>query len=128
MSVQYDTATKVARMNAVVSRIGANGKIKLLSASDVVLATFTLAAVAGVVTGAGVLTFSDNNGAAFGVLDTTGAANGIAAKAVVTTSADAIIISGLTVGTSGTDFVLDDTSIEAGSLVQVATATITHGA
>ena len=70
MSVTYSTATKTARMNAVVTQIGTSGKIKFRTAADVLLATFTLAATAGTVSG-DTLTFSDANGGTAGILNTT---------------------------------------------------------
>lgn len=125
MAVIYRTATKTARMNAVVTDIGANGKIKFFTAADVLLATFTLAATAGTVSGA-VLTFSDANGATAGILNTTASAAGVAAKATITTSADVDIVTGLTVGTSGADFILDNTNLASGQAITVNSATITH--
>src|SRR5574341_537819 len=40
VSVIYSAATKTARMNAVVTTIGASGKLKLFAAADALLATF----------------------------------------------------------------------------------------
>lgn len=125
MSVNYSTATKTARMNAVVSSIGASGKLKLFTSADVLLATFTLAATAGTVSGA-VLTFSDANGGASGILSTTASAAGTAAKASITTSADVDVITGLTVGTSGTDLVMDNNVLAVGQAATIDSATITH--
>lgn len=126
MSVIYSNATKQARMNAVVTQIGASGKIKFFTAADVLLATFTLAATAGTVSGTGLLTFSDANGATAGILNTNAVAGGIAAKAAVTTSGDVDVITGLTVGTSGTDFIIDNTNINNGQTITVNSATIQH--
>lgn len=100
MTVTYTNPTKIARMNAVVTAIGPTGKLKLWAADGVtLLAAFTLAATAGTVAGAGVLSFSDANGALAGILNTTASTSGRAAKASVTTSADADVIpSTLTVG------------------------------
>lgn len=125
MSVNYSTATKTARMSAVVSSIGASGKLKLFTSADVLLATFTLAATAGTVSGA-VLTFSDANGGASGILSTTASAAGTAAKASITTSADVDVITGLTVGTSGTDLVMDNNVLAVGQAATIDSATITH--
>lgn len=127
MPAVYRASLKTTRMNAVVADIGANGKIKFLDSSDNVLATFTLAATAGTVSGS-VLTFSDNNGATAGVLNTNATAAGVASKAIITTSADAIVVSGLTVGTSGTDFVIDNATIASGQAITVNSATLTHAA
>lgn len=125
MSVIYDTATKTARMNAVVSAIGASGKLELLSAADAVLATLTLAATAGTVSG-GVLTFADANGATAGILNTTASAAGTITKARVTTAGGSVIISGLTVATSGADMTIDNATVSVGQPVTVSSATITH--
>lgn len=126
MAVTYPNATKVARMNAVVTTIGASGKLKLFTAADALLATFTLAATAGTVAGAGVLTFSDANGATAGILNTTASAAGTAAKASITTSADVDVITGLTVGTTGTDLILDNNVLTNGQAITINSATITH--
>lgn len=127
MSVTYATATKTARMNAVVTAIGANGKLKLWSAADALLATFTLAATAGTVSGS-VLTLSDANGTTAGILNTTASAAGTATKASITTSADVDVITNtLTVGTSGTDLVLDNNVLTLGQAITITSGTITHG-
>ena len=126
MSVVYSATTKTARMNGVVSDIGTSGFIKFYASNGgALLATFALAAVAGVVAGS-VLTFSDANGATAGILNTNAVAAGTATYAEVTNSANAVKISGLTVGTSGTDFVLDNNALTNGQAVTVNSATITH--
>lgn len=127
MPVTYTTAVKVARMNAVVTAIGATGKLKLFTAGDVLLATFTLAATAGTVGGAGVLTLSDANGGTVGVLNTTAVAAGTATKASITTSADVDILTNtLTVGTSGTDIILDNNVFTNGQAITINSGTVTH--
>lgn len=127
MAVVYPNATKVARMNAVVTAIGSGGKLKLFSAADVLLATFSLAATAGTVAGAGVLTFADANGGTAGILNTTASAAGTATKASVTTSADVdVITNALTVGTSGTDLILDNNVMASGQAITINSAIITH--
>lgn len=126
MAVIYPNATKVARMNAVVTALGTAGKLKLFTAADALLATFTLANPAGTVGGAGVLTFSDANGATAGVLNSTATAAGVATKATLTTSADVDVITGLTVGTSGTDLILDNNNLAVNQAVTINSAVITH--
>ena len=126
MAVTYATATKTSRMNAVVTEIGTSGKLKLWSAADALLATFTLAATAGTVSGA-VLTLSDENGATAGILNTTASAAGTATKASITTSADVdVITNALTVGTSGTDIILDNNVFTLGQAITITSGTITH--
>lgn len=126
MAVIYTNAVKVARMNAVVTQIGTSGKLKLFTAADALLATFTLAATAGTVAGAGVLTLSDANGGTAGILNVNASAAGVAAKASITTSADVDVITGLTVGTSAADLILDNTNLASGQGVTINSATITH--
>lgn len=127
MSVVYSTATKTARMNSVVTTIGTSGKLKLFTSADALLATFTLASTAGTVSGA-VLTFSDANGATAGILNTTASAAGTATKASISTSADVDVITGLTVGTTGTDLILDNNVLTSGQAITINSATITHAA
>lgn len=127
MSITYSATTKTARMNAVVTAIGTSGKLKLWAANGTtLLATFTLASTAGTVSGS-VLTFSDANGATAGILNTTASAAGTAALASITTSADVDVITNtLTVGTSGTDLVLDNNVLTSGQAITITSATITH--
>lgn len=127
MAVTYSTATKTARMTAVVTTIGTSGKLKLFTAADSLLATFTLAATAGTVSGT-VLTLSDNNGGSAGILSTTASAGGTATKASISTSADVDVVTGLTVGTTGTDLILDNNALTNGQSITINSATITHAA
>jgi hypothetical protein len=124
MAVTYSTAAKTARMQAIIDQIDAGaspGKIKIRDSGNVVLATLTLADPCGTAA-SGVLTFDFSPA----VQDTAADATGTAANAIVTDSADTTVISGLTVGTSGTDIVLDSTSITAGQTVSLTSGTITH--
>jgi hypothetical protein len=64
-------------------------------------------------------------------LSGTASATGTASKAEIRSSTDAVIVSGLTVGTSGTDVILNSTSITNGQTVTISGAppsTITHSA
>jgi hypothetical protein len=125
MAVIYSTTAKQNRMTSVVTTIGTSGKLKLFTAADALLATFTLAATAGVASGA-TLTLSDANGATAGILNTTATGAGTATKASITTSADVDVITGLTVGTSGTDLVLDNNVLAVSQAITINSATITH--
>lgn len=127
MAVTYSTAVKTARMTAVRDQIdagGAAGKLEIgTTAMATVLATITLGysgASTGTVSGS-VLTL-----AGFPRSDTAADATGTAAAARIRTSANADVITGLTVGTSGSDINLDSTSITTGQNVTVNSATITH--
>ena len=126
MPVVYPNATKVARMNAVVTAIGATGKLKLFNSTPALLATFTLAATAGTTAGAGVLTLSDANGGTAGILNTTASAAGTAVSASLTTSADVDVITGLTVGVGTGDLQLDNNVLTNGQAITINSAVITH--
>lgn len=125
MGVVYSAAVRTARMQAVLDAINVGagaGKIKIgTTAMGSVLATIPLDVVAGSISG-DVLTFDTTPA----IEDTAADASGTAAAATITDDADNVIVSGLTVGTSGTNIVLDSVSITAGQRVTITSATITH--
>jgi hypothetical protein len=123
MAVTYTAAAKTARMNAVIAEIDAGlaaGKLKIRDSSNVVLVTITLEDPCGSATN-GVLTFDFDPD-----ISATAAASGTAHNAIVTDSDDTTVISGLTVGTTGSDINLDSTSITSGQTVTITAGTITH--
>ncbi len=124
MAVNYTTAVKNARLQAVVDQIDAGeapGKILIGTAGmAAVLAEITLADPCGTVS-AGVLTFSG-----FPKSDTAANNTGIAAEAKIVDSTGTDIVTGLSVGTSASDIILDNTNINAGQTVSLNSAIITH--
>lgn len=124
MTVTYSNATKQARLEAVIAKIDAGsgaGKLKIgTTGMASTLVTLTLADPSGTAS-SGTLTFDFDPD-----ISATAANSGTAAAAIITDSDDTTVISGLTVGTSGTDIVLDSVSITAGQTVTIATAVITH--
>lgn len=126
MSVVYSTQVKTERMQAVADQIdaaSAHGYIEIGTAGMAsVLATIELGNPCGVVA-ADVLTFSG-----FPRSDASAANSGNAAEARICDGNGSAMITGLTVGTSGTDVVLDSVSITAGQTVTLNSATITHAA
>lgn len=126
MSVTYSTATKTARMQAVADQIDSGSGAGVLqigtTGMGTVLAEFTLNDPCGTVSG-DVLSFSG-----FPKSDTSANATGTAAAARIRTSAGTDVITGLTVGTSGTDIILDNISINATQTVTLNSASITHAA
>jgi hypothetical protein len=112
-------------MQAVRDAIDAGsgaGKLEIGTAGmALVLATITLADPASTVSGA-VLTL-----AGMPKSDTAADASGTAAAARIRDSDNNDVVTGLTVGTSGTDIVLDSVSITAGQTVTITAGTITHG-
>jgi hypothetical protein len=119
MAVIYDNTTKVARMTATRDQV-TSGTLLIQTAADATLATFTLTNPGGTIAGAGVWTL------AFAAGTVSASGTGVAAKAVIRNSGGTARITGLTVGTSGTDIILDNTSINSGQNVTLTSATITH--
>lgn len=124
MAVTYTNTVKDNRLQAVIDAIDAGagpGVLEIGTAGmAAVLATITLADPSAT-KAAGVLTLS-------GVpLSAAASATGTAAEARIRDSNSLDVITGLTVGTSGTDIVLDNTSINSGQTVNVTAGTITHG-
>ena len=126
MAVTYPNAVKIARMNAITTAAGTTAVLEIgTTAMGTVLATITLGnPIAGAATGAGVLTLSG-----FPRSDTSADATGTAAAARIRTSTGGTdIITGLTVGLSGSDVNLDSLSITAGQTVSINSAVFTHAA
>ena len=124
MAVNYATAIKNTRMSAVVTAIDAGsgaGKINVYTAGYAnLIVSIALADPCGTVA-AGALTFS-------GMPKTgTGAYAGNAAIARIVDSDNNVVLEGLTVGTSGTDIIIDNVNIAVGQTVNITAGTITHG-
>lgn len=125
MAVTYSTAAKTARMQAVIDQIDAGAGAGTLEIGTTgfasTLAIITLADPSGTAS-AGALTFDFDPD----VSDTSANATGTAAEARIKDSNGTIVISGLTVGTTGSDINLDSVSITAGQTVTLTTGTINH--
>jgi hypothetical protein len=135
MSVVYSSTLKTNRMQLVADLIASKvaatstgtataGSLVIgtsaLSGATGVLATITLSATPGTVSG-NVFTLSGTP------LSATASGTGTAALAEFRNNAGTTIVSGLTVGTSGTDITINATAISSGQTVQVTSGTITHG-
>lgn len=122
MALTYTLAVKSARMNAIITEIGASGKLEIgTTGMATILATITLNATAGTVSN-GVLTFS-------GMPKTASAtAAGIAAAARIRKSDNTDIITGLSVGVSASDVIIDNTNVALNQNVNVTSFVITHAA
>ena len=119
MSVTYSTAAKTSRMTATRDLV-ANGTLEIGTAGmATVLATFGLSAGGGSIAGA-VWTL------AFDAATVAAGAAGTAASARIKDSGGTAQITGLTVGTSGSDINLDSVAISSGQNVTLSSATITH--
>jgi hypothetical protein len=134
MSVVYDTTTiKTPRMQIVADIIDSltvsastgshlAGKLVIQTSGAATLVTIPFNTTCGTVSGA-VLTFSVSPSPLSGVATGTGTA----AIAVIQNNASANRITGLTVGTSGSDINLNSTSITISQTVTITSGTITHG-
>ena len=122
MSVTYPAAVKNARLNAVTTAIGATGVLEIGTTSmATILATIPLANPAAPAASGGVLSFTMPQSDASA--DNTGTA---AAARIRTASGGTDIVTGLTVGLSAADVILDSLSITAGQTVTINSASITH--
>ena len=135
MSVVYAATLKSNRMQLVADLVAskvaaastgaaAAGQLVIgdssLSGAPGVLATLALPTTAFTEAG-GVITLQ-------GVpLSVAASASGTAAKAELRNNAGTTIVSGLTVGTSGTDIILGTTTIASGGTVTITAGTLTHG-
>lgn len=124
MAVTYSTTIKTARMTSVRDTIDAGvgaGMLEILTSADVLLAEIQLVEPCGTVAGA-VLTFDFDPD----ISDASANATGTAAKAQIKDGSGVAQITGLTVGTTGTDIILDSVAITAGQTVTITAGTITH--
>jgi hypothetical protein len=137
MAVTYSTTLKNNRMQLVADLIdgktaaaSTGGPVagllvigtSVLNGPTGILASITLDAVTCGTVSNGVLTFDTNP-----ALSATASAGGTAAKAEFRTNGGTVIVSGLTVGTSGSDINLNSTTISASQTVTITSGTITHG-
>lgn len=124
MSVIYSATAETNRMTAVRDTIDAGagaGVIQIgTTGMATVLAEFTLNDPSGTVSGS-VLTFSG-----FPKSDTAANATGTAAAARIRDSNSNDVVTGLTVGLSASDIILDSLSITTGQTVTLNSFTITH--
>jgi hypothetical protein len=123
MGVIYAAALRTVRMTAVRDAIDAGsgpGTLEIGTAGMAsTLAVLTLSDPCGTVSG-DILTFSAIT------QDSSADASGTAAAARIKDSTGAVVISGLTVGSSAADIIVSSTAITAGQVVPLTSAAITH--
>jgi hypothetical protein len=124
MAVIYSTTVKSSRMTVVRDAIdgGTSGGTLEIGTTSMasVLAIIPLADPCGSVA-SDVLTFTMPQS------DTSADATGTAAEARIKDSSGTVIVSGLTVGTSGANINLSSVGITVGDTVTLSSAAITHG-
>lgn len=123
MSLIYDVTVKTARLQAVINELDAHANPAYIEIGTagmaLVLATIPLSDPCATVSGT-TLTFTMPKS------DTSADATGTAAEARIMTGGGIAKITGLTVGTSGTDVILDSVSITATQTVTINSASIAH--
>jgi len=136
MTVTYATATvKTPRMQVMADVIASRtpaAATGTATAGQLVIGTAALAGATGVLATialpATAFTVSGAVATLQGVpLSATASATGTAALAEFRNNAGTTVISGLTVGTSGSDINLNSTSITSGQTVTITAGTLTHG-
>ena len=134
MTVVYSTTIKNARLQAMAlagSTTNGSSIDNAASFGQLVIGTSALSGATGVLATITLPkpSFSIASAVAtlLGVpLSATASATGTAAKAEFRDSTGLVVISGLTVGTSGSDINLNSTSITSGQTVTITSGTITH--
>jgi len=126
MTVTYNTTLKNTRMDAVDDAINSGVGTAVLeigtAGMGTVLATIDLPNPAFGASASGVITLQG-----VPLSDTSADATDTAAEARIKDRDGTAVITGLTVGTSGTDIILDSVSITSGQTVTIDSGTLTHG-
>lgn len=122
MAITYDNVVKAARLTATRDAV-VGGTLELLSASSQVLAIFELTSAGGSIDDdVWSVAFEDN-----ATVGTAASGEGTTATAArFKNSGGTVRVSGLTVGLSGADIVLNNVSISEGQSVELTASTITH--
>jgi hypothetical protein len=131
LNLNYSDAIRNARLDAITTAIGSNGLLRIYDGSQpatvatalgaqVMLAELALSATAAAGASGGVLTFSAISN------DASANATGTASWGTLTTSGGTRTVD-FTVGTSGTDMIIDNTSINSGQVVSCSSFVITGG-
>lgn len=129
MTVGMVANLRNARLDAITTFVGANGKLRIYSGSrpatggtaTTLLAELTLGSTLAPPASGGVLTFNAITG------DTSADATGTATWARVFKSDGTTICFDCSVGTSGADINLNTTSLVTGAAVNITSAAITEG-
>lgn len=122
MSVVYNVTVRNNRLQQVINAIdggAGNGNLNIQTSGSATIVSITLQKPSATISN-GVLTFSGTP-----IVNPGAPVSGIAAIATVTDSNNNVIISGLTVGTAGTDIVISQTNIAAGDIISFTSGTIT---
>jgi hypothetical protein len=121
MAITLNSTLRSARATAIVTEAGATAKLSVYTAGYAsLLYTSTCAATLGTVA-AGTLTFN-------AVGDATAVAAGTAAIArLFKTDGTTMVIEGMSVGTSGTNIIINNTTIAISDVITTSSGTIVEG-
>ena len=121
MAITLNSTLRNARSTAIVTEAGATAKLSVYTAGYAsLLYTSTCAATLGTVA-AGTLTFN-------AVGDATAVAAGTAAIArLFKTDGTTMVIEGMSVGTSGTNIIINNTTIAISDVITTSSGTIVEG-
>lgn len=122
MAIAFNATLRTARGQAIVTEAGANAQIKLYTAAYAsLLGTLVCSATLGTVS-SGVLTFNAISN------DSSADADGVFALArIYKSDGTTMVIEGLTVGTGGTNIVMNAASAVTGAVISMSSAVITEG-
>jgi hypothetical protein len=131
LNLNYSTAIRNARLDAITSAVGTSGKLRIYDGSQptnvgtalgaqVLLADLALSSTFAPAASSGVLTANAITA------DASADATGTAAWGSLLTSANVRVVD-FTVGTSSSDMIIDSTSITAGQQVSCSSFVITAG-
>lgn len=131
LNLNYNAAIRNAGLDAITTAVGSSGKLRIYSGTqpadvatalsgNTLLADLALSATFAAGSSAGVLTASAITN------DSSADATGTAAFGSLLTSGNVRVVD-FTVGTSGTDMIIDNTSITAGQVVSCTSFVITAG-
>lgn len=130
MSVVYSTPVKVARMTDVKSAVDSQatpGSLVLYTSSNTILVTLPLSLPSGSIVQSGTVGQEDVDYVLVCPLSGTSVAGGTAEHASILDGAGTPVVTGLTVGTSGANIVLNIVSVVSGANVQITAGSIRHG-
>ncbi len=121
MAISLNTTLRNARSTAIVTEAGANAKLTVYTAGyGAVLYTSTCAETLGTVS-TGILTFN-----AVGDATATGAGTAAIAR-LFKSDGTTMVIEGLSVGTVGTNIIINNTTIAVNDVIATSSGTITEG-
>lgn len=121
MAVIYNAAVRTDRMDVVLAAIDADaspGTLNLYSSGPVLLISFVLDQPAGAVSG-DVLTFTTP-------IQAIAVATGTPVSATIADGTGTVVVSGLTVGTSGTNIIVSEPTTTIGLGGTFISGTLTH--